>query len=215
MDGAFFTFEGIDGAGKTTQLRRVAERLEQLGYRVVRTREPGGTSLGEELRRLILPRSESPNHPLAELFLLSAARAQLVATVIVPALAQGRIVLADRFADATLAYQGYGRGLPLDDLRAVNRIATQSLKPTRTILLDLPLTTSAERLQARGRESFFDEAGVEFRERVRSGYQILAAEEPSRWRIVRGSDTQDAVFSQVWASIMEAVPVRVINTSSP
>ena len=175
--GCFISFEGADGAGKTTQVRLLAERLRQLGHDVVRTREPGGTALGEQLRALILPRADTTNDPTAELLLLNAARAQLVAEVIRPALERGAIVLADRYADATLAYQGYGRGGDLDELRTVIRIAT------------------------RGAENFFDRMGVEFRARVRDGFLELARAEPERWLVVNGSGEAAEVAERIWAGL--------------
>lgn len=210
MAGLFLSFEGIDGAGKTTQLYRVADRLQRAGLLVLTTREPGGTALGEELRRLILPRAESANHPLAELFLLSAARAQLVATVIRPALERGVIVLADRYADATLAYQGYGRGLDLEMLWTVNRVAMQGVTPLRTLLLDVPLEESGRRLGVRGGGSFFDAAADDFRERVRQGYLELAKAEPGRWRVIDGYGTPEEVAARVDAALADVLRVLVV-----
>lgn len=199
--GRFISLEGPDGAGKTTQMRLLAERLERSGSRVLCTREPGGTPLGEQLRALILPRDDTTNDPVAELLLLNAARAQLVATVIRPALDAGLIVLADRYADATLAYQGYGRGGDLADLRTVIRIATRGLQPNRTILLDLPPDVSLTRLSARGAENFLDRMGPEFRQRVRSGFLELAHQEPERWRVVNAAGSVEEVANAIWEAI--------------
>lgn len=199
--GRFISFEGPDGAGKTIQLRLLAARLEAAGHRVVCTREPGGTPLGEQLRTLILPRADTTNDPVAELLLLNAARAQLVAQVIRPALAAGAVVLADRYADATLAYQGYGRGGDLAELRTIIAIATRGLQPDRTILLDLPIDTSLERLTTRGAENFFDTMGPEFRQRVREGFLALARAEPQRWVVVDGSQAVGAVAQCIWKGI--------------
>jgi dTMP kinase len=199
--GRFISFEGPDGAGKTTQLRLLAARLEAAGHRVVCTREPGGTPLGEQLRTLILPRGDTTNDPVAELLLLNAARAQLVAQVIRPALVAGAVVLADRYADATLAYQGYGRGGDLAELRTIIAIATRGLRPDRTILLDLPIDASLKRLTTRGADNFFDRMGPEFRRRVRDGFLTLAAAEPQRWVVVDGTQSVEAVAQCIWGGV--------------
>jgi dTMP kinase len=199
--GRFISFEGPDGAGKTTQLRLLAARLEAAGHRVVCTREPGGTPLGEQLRTLILPRDDTTNDPVAELLLLNAARAQLVAQVIRPALADGAIVLADRYADATLAYQGYGRGGDLAELGTIIAIATRGLQPDRTILLDLPIDASLDRLTTRGADNFFDSMGPEFRQRVRDGFLALAAAEPQRWVVVDGTQAVETVAQCIWEGV--------------
>lgn len=199
--GRFISFEGPDGAGKTTQLRLLASRLEAVGRRVLCTREPGGTPLGEQLRALILPRDDTTNDPVAELLLLNAARAQLVAQVIRPALADGVIVLADRYADATLAYQGYGRGGDLAELRAVIAIATRGLQPDRTFLLDMSIEASLGRLAARGAENFFDRMGSDFRQRVRNGFLALAQAEPQRWVVINGAQSVDEVAQGVWDGV--------------
>lgn len=199
--GRFISFEGPDGAGKTTQLRLLTARLQAAGREVLCTREPGGTPLGEQLRALILPREDTTNDPVAELLLLNAARAQLVTKVIRPALAAGAVVLADRYADATLAYQGYGRGGDLAELRAVIAIATRGLQPDRTFLLDLPIDASLGRLTARGAENFFDRMGPDFRQRVRDGFLALAAAEPRRWVVVDGSLPVEQVAQCIWNGV--------------
>ncbi len=199
--GLFISLEGPDGAGKTTQLRLLTARLEEAGRRVLCTREPGGTPLGEQLRALILPRNDTTNDPVAELLLLNAARAQLVAQVIRPALAEGVTVLADRYADATLAYQGYGRGADLAELRAVIAIATRGLQPDHTILLDIPIDAGLQRLSARGADNFFDRMGPEFRQRVRDGFLALARLEPQRWTVIDGSRSVDEVAARIWDSL--------------
>ena len=199
--GRFISFEGPDGAGKTTQLRLLAARLEAAGHRVLCTREPGGTPLGEQLRTLILPQTDTPNDPVAELLLLNAARAQLVAQVIRPALDARAVVLADRYADATLAYQGYGRGGDLAELRTIIAIATRGLQPDHTILLDLPIDASLDRLTTRGADNFFDSMGPEFRQRVRDGFLALAAAEPQRWVVVDGTQSVETVAERIWEGV--------------
>ncbi len=199
--GQFISFEGAEAAGKSTQLRLLAARLEAAGSEVICTREPGGTSLGERLRELILPGADTTNDPTAELLLLNAARAQLVAEVIRPALQRGAIVLVDRFADATLAYQGYGRGGDLVELRTVIRIATHGLQPHRTVLLDVPSDVSAERLDRRGAQNFFDRMGADFLARVRDGYLELARQDPERWHVISGIGSPEEVALQIWDAL--------------
>jgi dTMP kinase len=196
--GRFISFEGPDGAGKTTQLHLLADRLVVAGRPVLRTREPGGTPLGEQLRALILPEAETTNDPVAELLMLNAARAQLVARVIRPALADGVTVLADRYADATLAYQGYGRGGDLEELQTIIRIATRGLQADRTILLDVPIDAGVQRLAARGADNFFDRVGPEFRQRVRDGFLTLARAEPERWIVIDATLSIDEVANRIW-----------------
>ncbi|HEY8746084.1 MAG TPA: dTMP kinase [Chloroflexota bacterium] len=201
--GRFISFEGPDGAGKTTQLRLLTARLQAAGRQVLCTREPGGTPLGEQLRSLILPRNDTTNDPVAELLLLNAARAQLVAQVIRPALAEGVTVLADRYADATLAYQGYGRGADLAELRTIIAIATRGLQPDHTILLDIPIDASLQRLATRGADNFFDRMGPEFRQRVREGFLALARLEPRRWIVVDGSRSVEEVAARIWEAVTD------------
>lgn len=200
--GTFITFEGPEGAGKTTQLARLAERLTAAGHQVVRTREPGGTPAGESIRRVLLDPREAPLTPLTEALLFCAARAELVAGVIRPALAAGSVVLCDRFADATFAYQGYGRGLPLDALRSINAVATGGLVPRLTLLLDLPAATGlARRRQDDADWNRFDADSLAFHQRVRDGYLALAAEEPARWRVIDADAAPETVGAAVWQAV--------------
>jgi dTMP kinase len=193
--GRFITIDGPDGGGKTTQAERLAAALRDGREDVLLTREPGGTPLGERVRELLLDASSS-HSALADAFLFNAARAQLVGEVIGPALAAGRTVVCARFADSTLAYQGYGAGAPLEALRALAAIATDGLHPDRTILLDLPPEIGLARKgdeQTRF-ETAFD---LDFHRRVRAGFLALAAAEPARFRIVDARDDADAVFARV------------------
>lgn len=174
--GRFIVLEGLDGSGKTTQARLLAEWLERQGTPTLLVREPGGTPLGEELRRLLL--EEGQIHPRTELLLMLAARSALVESRIRPALVEGRIVLADRFALSTLAYQGYGRGLPLDEIRRVNDLATGGLRPDLTLVLEVPRETADARRQAeRDGDDRIEAAGDEFRTRVAEAYGLLARRE--------------------------------------
>jgi dTMP kinase len=183
----FITFEGVEGCGKTTQIRLLATTLEEQGYRVTMTREPGGCPIADQIRHILLDAANTAMTPLAELLLYAAARAQHVNEVIRPALAAGRIVLCDRFTDATLAYQGYGRGLDRTILDDLNRLATGQLAPDCTILLDCPVETGLARAMARinassaQREERFELESRQFHERVRNGYLSLADREPDRF----------------------------------
>lgn len=198
MRGGLITFEGVEGAGKTTQLRLLAEWLRARGRRVRETAEPDGTRLGEGLRALFTT-TPSPE-PLAEALLFAAARRQHVAEVIRPALAAGEIVLSDRFADATLAYQGYGRGVPLATIEALNQLATEGLRPDLTLLLDLDVAAGLARLGGRALDPF-EALGLDFHERVRKGYLELAAREPDRFVVIDAARRPE----EIQAVIREAV----------
>lgn len=211
--GVFVTLEGGEGTGKTTQLALLARRVEAAGWCVVTTREPGGTALGARVRALLVRVSDDPPGGLAELFLYAADRAHHVETVIRPALEAGRAVLCDRYADATEAYQGYGRGLPLEAVRHVNRLATGGLWPRRAVVLDLPPAEGVRRAlerQSRGhgpREERFEAELLAFHERVRAGYRALAASSPERVRLVDASGSPEAVAERVWAQVAEVFGV--------
>ena len=201
--GRFITFEGGEGCGKSTQARRLAETLERKGVRVLLTREPGGTWLAEEIRRLIKDQTTEAPCDRSELLLFLAARAQLVKNVIRPALADGTWVLSDRFSDSTVAYQGYGRGLPLDILRAMNDFACEALVPDLTILLDVTPETARRRL--RGREQAtntaadrIERAGEEFHRRLRQGFAAQAAAEPERIVTVDANGPVAGVQEAIW-----------------
>lgn len=200
--GRLVTFEGPEGAGKSTVLRRVAQRLREAGRAVVETREPGGTPSGERVREILLQRTGAGLRPAAEALLFGAARAELVGLVIRPALANGCLVLCDRFTDSTLAYQGHGRGLDLAALRTLNDFATGGLVPDRTLLLDLDVAEGLRRRHAEGGAiTRLDAESVAFHERVAAGYRALAAAEPDRWRTVDAGAPLEAVEAAVWAAI--------------
>ena len=204
--GRFITFEGGEGCGKSTQVLRLKERLEREGERVLLTREPGGTPLAESVRSLL--KSDSVDAPCdrAELLLFLAARAQLVRNVIRPALESGAWVVSDRFSDSTLAYQGYGRGLPLDEIRRMNDFACDGLRPDLTLLLDVDPQTSLERRLGREQRTHtsadrIERAGAEFHARLREGFLTLAAAEPERMVVIDASGTPDEVWESVWKSM--------------
>ena len=204
--GKFITFEGGEGCGKSTQVKRLKEALEREGLEVVLTREPGGTWLSEEIRHLIKDQDTDAPCDRSELLLFLAARAQLVKNVIRPALESGKWVVSDRFSDSTLAYQGYGRGLPLDILRDCNDFACEGLKPDLTLLLDVSPETARARLQ--GREAAtntsadrIERAGDEFHARLRKGFAELAKAEPWRILTIDANGTVDEVWEEVWKSM--------------
>ena len=203
--GRFITIEGPEGGGKTTQARRLEALLRDLGVAVVRTREPGGTPLGERLRDLLLAGDTEPatNDALAEALLFNAARRQLVETVIRPALDAGTTVICTRFADSTLAYQGYGAGVPLADLRVLERAATGGLRPDLTLVLDLPAEAGLERKPAADQTRFELGFNLDFHRRVRDGFLALAAAEPDRFAVIDASATLDEVWEQVRLVVRE------------
>jgi dTMP kinase len=194
MGGFFITLEGPDGSGKTTQWRMLVDWLKAQGYPVLATREPGGTRIGEEIRTLLHDCANTAMAPFAEILLYSASRAQLVAEVILPALDAGQIVLCDRYFDSTYAYQGYGRGLPLDALRAITAFATQGLHPDLTLYLDVSPEVGLQRREHSGEPlNRLDREALDFHRRVREGYLALAAAAPERWRVVDASGSIDEV----------------------
>jgi dTMP kinase len=206
--GRFITLEGPDGAGKTRQAQAIESTLEKAGVAVTLTREPGGTILGERIRDLLLEHGGSSRaiHPLTDALLFNATRAQLVAEVIRPALARGAVVLCTRFADSTIAYQGYGAGLPIDDLRALERIATGGLTPDLSILLDLPVETGLARKASDELTRFEAGFDVAFHRRVRSGFLALARQEPARFLVVDASPPAEDVFETIRSALAHRLP---------
>lgn len=221
MRGLFITFEGIDGCGKSTQRGMLAEQLEERGFEVVVTREPGGTAIGEDIRRILVSDVSVHIAPSTELLLYVAARAQHVAELIKPSLQAGRIVISDRYTDSTVAFQGYGRGLPLEMIDEMNRFATGGLTPDLTIVFDLDPAMARSRLGSRpvgGLLGAFDEQHAEFHERMREGYLSIARREPHRIRVVDASgsavDTHSSVIALVLPKL-EELRNRNAGFSSP
>ena len=201
MSGLFLSFEGGEASGKSVQAKRLAERLVAAGRDVVAVREPGSTPVGERVRDIVLHAQEIPLGANAQALLYSTARAQLVRDVIRPALAAGKIVIVDRFYDSTLAYQGYGHGADLAQLRAVTDFAVGDTRPDRTLLLDLPVDAAEQRAATRKPGRAWDRFEAEaraFHERVREGYLRLAAAEPQRFAVIGADRDIDAVATDVW-----------------
>lgn len=215
MEGAFITFEGGEGVGKTTQIKLLAERLRAGNRDVVETREPGGTELGKSLRATILETASQPSNdgrnvaPLAELFLLLADRAQHIRDIILPNMAAGNIVLCDRYADSTVAYQGYARGLDLVEVQRLNALVCGNCRPNITFLMDLPPEVGMERAvrrRGKGRVDNFEAESAVFHRRVRAGFLSIAKEELERFCVINGSDTIAAVHEQVIKALRERMP---------
>ena len=227
--GVFITFEGPEGSGKSTQARRLYERIEAAGYPVILTREPGGTPISDMIRRILLDLRHGEMDPTTETLLFAAARAQHVAERIRPYLKLGGIVVCDRFADSTYAYQGYGLGRDMDGLRAVNRVATGGLDPDVTIYLDLPVDDGLERKRTAASRvadssplsppatiahrasvppewNRLDAREVAFHERVRAGYQTLIAAEPERWLCFDGHLDRNLLATMIWQQLEPRMP---------
>ena len=200
----FITFEGGEGCGKSLQARRLYRRLTLLDIPVLLTHEPGGTHLGERISRW-LKWSHPDISPLTELLLFNASRAQLVNEVIQPNLKERKIVICDRYADSTIAYQSYGRGLDLEMVRTTNRAATQGLKPNLTVLLDIAADEGLARKKGR-KPDRFEQEKIAFHRRVRKGYLKLAAEEPKRWLIVDARQSKDKIAQIIWEKVSKLLP---------
>ncbi len=200
--GLFITLEGGEGAGKSLQAEALTHRLEAHGRTAVPTREPGGTPLGERLRDILLGLAEDDAgetlEPLTEALLFMAARAELVTRVIAPALERGDVVICDRFADSTRAYQAFGRGLDLAVIDRLNAVATRGCSPDLTVLLDLSVEEGLTRTGPAGQADRFGSQDHAFHERVRQGYLTLAAKEPERWLVVDATQPPDAVTDAIW-----------------
>ncbi len=203
----FITFEGPDGSGKTTQARMLVEYLQRRGYPVIYTREPGGTEISEQIREVILSTRNLAMQNETEVLLFSAARAQIVAELIRPALAAGKIVVCDRYSDSTLAYQGYGLGLDLEALRAITQFATRGLVPDLTFYMDVPVQVGLER-RHQGETNRLDQKNVEYHTRVRNGYLELARAEPERFVVIDGTQPIDQVQTEIRARVSEKLKRR-------
>ena len=208
--GTFITFEGSEGCGKSTQVLRLAARLEQHGVRTLLTREPGGTAIGEKIRDLLQFAPESfAMTPETELLLFEASRAQLVRETIAPALAQGTVVISDRFFDSTTVYQGVARTLPPAIVQTLNAFAIGDARPDVTFILDIDVQTARQRMLRRVRpveiNDRMEQEPVEFYERVCAGYRDLAKAEPDRFIVIDGAQSADAIEEEIWAAVKSKI----------
>lgn len=214
MNGFFITFEGIEGCGKTTQIRLLAERLKEQGRELLLTREPGGTEIGERIRSVLLDSAHRDMSPVTELLLYGAARNQHVREVIRPALERGAVVLCDRYADATTAYQGAARRIDARTIDEVHRVATEGLWPALTLLLDMPAPVGLARAQDRnlfenltGREDRFEREELAFHERVREGYLAIARREPGRVVVIDADRSIGEIQAEIASVVERAIEV--------
>ena len=211
MSGIFITFEGIEGCGKTTQIKRLANRLDSLNHKITLTREPGGTDIGEAIREIVKHPPESATiSAQTELLLMNASRTQLIQQIILPALKKGNTVLCDRFYDSTLAYQGYGRQLDLNKVHKAIELAIENTKPNLTLLLDIPLEVSTKRVKERQLKSNetndqFDRSGELFFKRVLDGFKTLAKAEPERFQVINANQNPDDVSNEIWQVVKEKI----------
>jgi dTMP kinase len=215
--GRFITIEGPDGSGKTTQVDRLAERLRASGRSVVVTREPGGTRLGEQLREILLTRhgGVEPTDALTDAFLFEAARRHLVRQVIQPALEDEAIVVCGRYSDSTFAYQGFGAGVPLETLQALDEAATEGLRPDLTLLLDLPAEAGLARVTPDDVTRFEADHDLAFHRRVRDGFLRLAAEAPERFLIVDATRSADEVATEIWRAVGDRLGASASEPNAP
>lgn len=199
----FITLEGPDGSGKTTAMKRLVSELERRGIAVVATREPGGTFISDQVRQVLMSMDNRSMYPRTEILLFCAARAQLVEELIRPALAEGKLVISDRYADSTLAYQGYGHGFPLDTLRGLLEFATGGLQPDRTILFDIESEQGlSRRKDGHADWNRMDDYELAFHRRVRHGYLELAALEPDRWQVIDACCSPEDVYNELLRAVL-------------
>ncbi len=208
MNGFFITFEGIEGSGKTTQTMRLADHLITSGLDVVLTREPGGTMLGKEIRKLLLDPAIDPMPPITELFLYFADRSEHVERLIKPSLEEGKVVVCDRFSDSTIAYQGYGRGLDLEEIITLDRIARGGLEPNLTILLDMDVSAGLERNRRADKFDRFEAEELDFHRRVRDGYLEIARKNPERIKVVDAGRGEQEVWEEIRAIVTDLISMR-------
>ena len=202
MAGSLITFEGIDGSGKSTQIQMLEHEFNKLGVKYKTFREPGGTELSEKIREILLDKENIELISTAESLLFAAARAQLTAEQINPAIEKGEFVICDRFTDSTIAYQGYGRGLDIKQLEEINYIATAGLTPDITFILDISPEAAAVRMEAEASDRM-EETGVDFFRRIRGGYRQIKEQNPNRYRLINGEQSPENVFKEIKEIIMK------------
>jgi dTMP kinase len=206
ISGKLISFEGSEGSGKSTQIARLAARLQKLGRDVVSVREPGGTEIGEQIRNIIVHNSKGDEMCAeTELLLFTAARAQLVRETIVPALERGALVLSDRFLDSSTVYQGIGRNLAADPVQQINRFAVGNVMPDLTIVIDVPMEVSLARLRQRASDvpDRMERENIGFYKKIREGYLVLAKGMPERFAVIDGTKTEEAIEKKIWAEIQK------------
>ena len=204
--GKFISFEGSEGSGKSTQIARLAEHLQQTGREVVTTREPGGTEIGEQIRNIIVHNSKGDEMCAeTELLLFTAARAQVVREVIAPALVRGAVVLSDRFLDSSTVYQGIGRNLAADPVSQINRFAVGNVMPNLTIVIDVPTEVGLARIRQRASDlpDRMERENIDFYKKIREGYLLLASGMPDRVVVIDGTLSQDALEKKIWTIVKE------------
>src|SRR4051812_9943586 len=206
--GKLISFEGSEGSGKSTQIARLAGNLQKIGREVVATREPGGTEIGEQIRNIIVHNSKGDEMcPETELLLFTAARAQVVREVIVPALSRGAIVLSDRYLDSSTVYQGVARNLAPGPVSDINRFAVGNVMPDLTIVIDVPTEVSLARIRQRASDlpDRMERENLDFYTKIREGYLVLAKGMPQRFVVIDGTKTQDAIAKKIWAEVQARV----------
>ncbi|MBI2092550.1 MAG: dTMP kinase [Deltaproteobacteria bacterium] len=208
MRGKFITFEGIEGCGKTTQIKLLDEYLRKKGFETVLSREPGGTKIGDKIRAILLDPEHKEMTPLAELFLYEASRAQHVNELINPAVESGKVILCDRFADSSAAYQSAARLLPKDLVDELNNIAIAGIKPDLTVILDINPEEGLKRAHVRGKPDRFEQEKMDFHERVRNGYLALAKKEPKRFIVINGRKTVEEIHKEIISCISSAISLK-------
>lgn len=208
MNGLLITFEGIEGAGKSTQIEKLSQALKHQGFNPLITREPGGTPIGERIRDLILDKRHQMMAPKTELFLYLSSRAQHIAEVIEPSLDKGKIVITDRFSDATLAYQGYGRGEELGRLKELNRYILNAREPHITFLLDIDVSVGLSRIGKRGPLNRLDLEKFDFHKRVREGYLKIAKENPHRIHVLQGATDPETIHKEITQKLSPFIEIH-------
>ena len=205
MRGKFITFEGAEGSGKSTHSKLLCDWLKRKKIKFIHTREPGGTKIGEKLRQVLLDPKNKEMSPICEMFVYQACRAQIMDEVILPAIKKGKVVICDRFLDATVAYQGYGSGLSVDLIKETGRVATRNTRPDLTILLDIDTVKGLKRAGIKDR---MEQKPLAYHKRVRRGYLLMAKKEPKRIKVIKVSDDMDKTQSMVRKAVSKCLGIK-------